>query len=147
MLSPEDCTALAKVVAARCAPYRNVTIKLVLAGPAGLCFQIGQLLAAHKFDFKSPRVSRVLLKPPDNSVGRSNLSPKPARQLPDMEATWPSLSRSLSAAPRTAASPCSCSSCATGCCTPAQSGSSKDVPMVRAVGLARPTRPWLAACA
>ena len=50
MLSPEDCTALAKIVAQRCYPYRNVTIKLVLAGPAGLCFQVGQLLAAHKFD-------------------------------------------------------------------------------------------------
>lgn len=49
-LGPEECTQLAKIVFQRCLPYRNQTIHLVLAGPAGLCFQVGQLLAAHKFD-------------------------------------------------------------------------------------------------
>ncbi|GEM_PF-3980602 len=49
-LKPEDVTELAKIVFRKCAPFRNRTIYLVLAGPAGLCFQVGQLLAAHKFD-------------------------------------------------------------------------------------------------
>jgi hypothetical protein len=49
-LEPEDVSRLARLTARKCAPYRDRTIFLVLAGPAGLCFQIGQLLAAHKFD-------------------------------------------------------------------------------------------------
>ena len=49
-IRPEQCTEMAKTVLRKCAPYRNQTIYLVLAGPAGLCFQTGQLLAAHKFD-------------------------------------------------------------------------------------------------
>lgn len=49
-LEPADVTRLARIVAQKCAPFRNRTIFLVLAGPSGLCFQIGQLLAAHKFD-------------------------------------------------------------------------------------------------
>jgi hypothetical protein len=49
-LTKEQIPKMAKAVLRACAPYRNVTIKLVLAGPAGLCFQVGQLLAAHKFD-------------------------------------------------------------------------------------------------
>ena len=48
-LSPDQVHDLAKKLAARCLPHRDKVIYLVLAGPAGLCFQVGQLLAAHKF--------------------------------------------------------------------------------------------------
>lgn len=48
-LSPDQCHELAKIVLSQCLPHRDKIIYLVLAGPAGLCFQIGQLLGAHKF--------------------------------------------------------------------------------------------------
>ncbi len=49
-LEPEDMTALVKKAYSACLPFRNRTICLVVAAPAGACFQLGQLLAAHKFD-------------------------------------------------------------------------------------------------
>lgn len=48
-LSPGQMHELANKLAAACLPHRDKVIYLVLAGPPGLGFQVGQLLGAHKF--------------------------------------------------------------------------------------------------